>query len=332
MDRNAYQSELDQVQFTEAGRSALTDALMAEQAGPPVQHRSLWMKRGMAAVLAAVLLVGTAAAVTASLWDSFFGRLDPGEQAVVDTLSGGLSGAVSAGGAMMTPMAAFGMDGVGDDILNGEWLELREPDGGDPAISYSTEFTWLEDPDPADNTLTVVLSILADGDLEGKVLHIPGLWKQTDGKAYTEIFSGDFDFVLSGGLAEDSLLAVDVAGVTAQAPCGTLTMDRLKVSPLGLQWSYHYDENAVQAAAAENGRDAVALVTADSGEVVEFSDIAIPDTELLLVLKDGTQVEVASSFSKGGSGWMEQSGFFARPVDLSQADYLLWGETEIPLH
>ncbi|MFR8292336.1 MAG: hypothetical protein ACLVBB_10650 [Dysosmobacter welbionis] len=71
MDRNAYQSELDQVQFTEAGRSALTDALMAEQAGPPVQHRSLWMKRGMAAVLAAVLLVGTAAAVTASLWDSF---------------------------------------------------------------------------------------------------------------------------------------------------------------------------------------------------------------------------------------------------------------------
>lgn len=360
MDRNAYQSELDQVQFTEAGRSALTDALMAEQAGPPVQHRSLWMKRGMAAVLAAVLLVGTAAAVTASLWDSFFGRLDPGEQAVVDTLSGGLPGAVSAGGAMMTPMAAFGMDGVfylmleiqapegtvlppldgenetyqlfGDDILNGEWLELREPDGGDPAISYSTEFTWLEDPDPADNTLTVVLSILADGDLEGKVLHIPGLWKQTDGKAYTEIFSGDFDFVLSGGLAEDSLLAVDVAGVTAQAPCGTMTMERLKVSPLGLQWSYHYDENAVQAAAAENGRDAVALVTADSGEVVEFSDIAIPDTELLLVLKDGTQVEVASSFSKGGSGWMEQSGFFARPVDLSQADYLLWGETEIPLH
>ena len=30
MDRNAYQSELDQVQFTEAGRSALTDALQAD--------------------------------------------------------------------------------------------------------------------------------------------------------------------------------------------------------------------------------------------------------------------------------------------------------------
>ena len=121
---------------------------------------------------------------------------------------------------------------------------------------------------------------------------------------HQEIFSGDFDFVLSGGLAEDSLLAVDVAGVTAQAPCGTLTMDRLKVSPLGLQWSYHYDENAVQAAAAENGRDAVALVTADSGEVVEFSDIAIPDTELLLVLKDGTQVRLpAASARATAAGW-----------------------------
>ena len=74
MDRNAYQSELDQVQFTEAGRSALTDALMAEQAGPPVQHRSLWMKRGMAAVLAAVLLVGTAAAVTATAFSADWTR------------------------------------------------------------------------------------------------------------------------------------------------------------------------------------------------------------------------------------------------------------------
>lgn len=304
MDRNAYQSELDQVQFTEAGRSALTDALMAEQAGPPVQHRSLWMKRGMAGGTGSSAVGGHGGGCYCVAMGQLFGRLDPGEQAVVDTLSGGLSGAVSAGGAMMTPMAAFGMDGVfylmleiqapegtvlppldgenetyqlfGDDILNGEWLELREPDGGDPAISYSTEFTWLEDPDPADNTLTVVLSILADGDLEGKVLHIPGLWKQTDGKAYTEIFSGDFDFVLSGGLAEDSLLAVDVAGVTAQAPCGTLTMDRLKVSPLGLQWSYHYDENAVQAAAAENGRDAVALVTADSGEVAGILRYSYP--------------------------------------------------------
>ena len=32
MDRNVYQSELDRVRFTEAGKSALTDALMTGRA------------------------------------------------------------------------------------------------------------------------------------------------------------------------------------------------------------------------------------------------------------------------------------------------------------
>src|SRR5699024_8379360 len=104
MDRNVYQSELDRVRFTEAGKSALTDALLAAQAVPAKQRgRGPWMKRGAIAALAAVLLVGSAAAVTVSLWDGFFGGLDPSEQAVVDTLSGDLPGAVSSNGAVMTP-------------------------------------------------------------------------------------------------------------------------------------------------------------------------------------------------------------------------------------
>ena len=43
---------------------------------------------------------------------------------MVDTLSGGLPGAVSAGGAMMTPMAAFGMDGAFYLML-----EIQAPEG-----------------------------------------------------------------------------------------------------------------------------------------------------------------------------------------------------------
>ena len=74
MDRNVYQSELDRVRFTEAGKSALTDALLAEQAVPAKQRgRGPWMKRGAIAALAAVLLVGTAAAVGVSQgWVHFF--------------------------------------------------------------------------------------------------------------------------------------------------------------------------------------------------------------------------------------------------------------------
>ena len=40
---------------------------------------------------------------------------------------------------------------------------------------------------------------------------------------------------------------------------------------------------------------------------------------------------MANSFGEGGVGWEEQSGFFTRPVDLAQADHLLWGDTEILL-
>ena len=93
MEQNVYRSELDRVRFTEEGKSALTEALLAERAAPAEKrHRRPWMKRGVAAALAAVLLVGSAAAVTVSLWDGFFGELDPSEQAVVDTLSGDLPG------------------------------------------------------------------------------------------------------------------------------------------------------------------------------------------------------------------------------------------------
>ena len=67
MDRNVYQSELDRVRFTEAGKSALTEALLAERAEPAEKRgRGPWVKRGVAAALAAVLLVGSAAAVTVS--------------------------------------------------------------------------------------------------------------------------------------------------------------------------------------------------------------------------------------------------------------------------
>lgn len=360
MDRNAYQSELDRVRFTEAGKSALADALMIGRAESEQRRgRGPWMKRSAAAILAAVLLVGTAAAATVSLWDGFFGGLTSSEQAVVDTLSGNLPGAVSSNGAVITPQAAFGADGVfylmleiqapegtvlpaldGEqgtyqlfdaEIVNGEWLELREIDGSDVDFSYSMEPTWLEDDDPTDNVIRVALSILADGDLEGKVLHIPGLWKQSETKEYTEIFSGDFDFTLSSGLAEEGLLAVDVTGITTQSPYGTLTLDDLELSPLGLRLGYHYDEDTAQATWEAESSGGDALVTSDDGEALKFSDMVTPSAELVLVLRDGTRVEIANSFGGGGAGWAEQSGFFTRPVDLTQADHLLWGDTEIPL-
>ena len=101
MDRNVYQSELDRVRFTEAGKSALADALLAEQVPPAEKrHRGPWMKRGAIAALAAVLLVGTAAAVGVSQgWIHFFSSEEEILQATLAGTDGDTTGYGFYGGA-----------------------------------------------------------------------------------------------------------------------------------------------------------------------------------------------------------------------------------------
>ena len=57
MDKNAFQTEMNRVAFTPAGREALTEALME---GAPARRSMGWAKRGLAAALAAVVLAGSA--------------------------------------------------------------------------------------------------------------------------------------------------------------------------------------------------------------------------------------------------------------------------------
>lgn len=112
MEQNVYRNELERLRFTEKGKAALTDALMAEQTAGESRRHARWMKRGVAAALAAVLLVGTAAAVAGSLWENYFGSLDQGQQEVLESLSKGLPAAVTSNGATITPLDAFGAKGV----------------------------------------------------------------------------------------------------------------------------------------------------------------------------------------------------------------------------
>ena len=94
MDRNVYQSELNRVRFTEAGKSALADALLAKRAEPAkLRGRGPWMKRGAIAALAAVLLVGSAAAVGVSQgWLHFFSSEEEILEAALAGTDGGTAG------------------------------------------------------------------------------------------------------------------------------------------------------------------------------------------------------------------------------------------------
>lgn len=100
MDRNVYQSELDRVRFTEAGKSALTDALMTGRAESEQRRgRGPWMKRGAIAALAAVLLVGTAAVGVSQGWIHFFSSEEEILQATLAGTDGGTTGYGFYGGA-----------------------------------------------------------------------------------------------------------------------------------------------------------------------------------------------------------------------------------------
>lgn len=364
MDKNAYRSELEKLQFTESGKAALADALMVQQRRSGQYRRAPWVKRGMAAVLAAVLLVGTAAAVTASLWDDYFGSLDQSQKSVVETLSGDLPAAVTCNGATITPLDAFGAEGVLYLMLEVEapagtilpvldeeeavyWLsggvqpetqmKLETPEGkAVEDISLSTDITCLEDEDPTDNRITMVVHLSADQDLAGLTLCIPGLWKWQTDNTFTPIFTGDFDFFLAEDMGKDSTMTLDVDGVITQTPWGPITLETLEISPLGVRWSYRIDEATAQAAEQE----AREMTENQTGMVVQSADgsnmameVSItPDAQVALVLEDGTEVQAYGGFSGEENGVQNRASSFQTPVDLEQVDYLLWGGTKISLH
>lgn len=365
MEQNVYRSELERLRFTEEGKAALTDALMATQDAGEVGRRQPWLKRGVAAALAAVLLVGTAAAVTLPLWEDYFGPMDQGQLAVVEALSETLPDAVTSNGATMTPLAAFGGQGALYLMLEVEapegcvlptlgedeqyWLSggaepqmrtrLETAEGRDVEdLSYSFGVTCLEDDDPTDNKISLVVDVTANGDLAGLTLRIPGLWKWeiADKSIFTPIFTGDFAFPISEDMGEESVVTLDVAGVTAQTQWGPITMETLELSPLGARWSYRIDEATAQAAreAEEPTAEEPAAITAvdEDGATTAVRLTITPSAPLSVVLKDGTEVGFPLSFQGQEDGLQVCSGGFPAPVDLSQADHVLWGDTEIPLN
>lgn len=314
------------------------------------------MKRGVAAALAAVLLVGTAAAVTLSLWEDYFGSLDQGQLEVVERLSETLPAAVTSNGATMTPLAAFGGHGALylmleveapagtvlpelDEETEAYWLSggaepevrmrLETAEGKEVEdLSYSADVTCLEDQDPTDNRITLVVNLSANEDLTGLTLRIPGLWKWGADNTFTPVFTGTFAFPISEGLGEDCAVTLDVAGITTRTIWGTFTLETLELSPLGVRCTYQAEAAGQE---VEKTEDALLVQTEDGSSTaaeVEF----IPAPLLTLVMQDGTEVLASGGFLGQEDGLWFCSDAFDIPVDLTQADYLLWGETKIPLH
>lgn len=343
MNKERFQAELDRVRFTPAGRKALTDGLMRglEDDAPPPRRRN-WAKRGLVIGLAAALLLGSAVGTGWSIWDRFFGDLDEDQQSILEALSQDLPSA-ECNGIVMKPLAAFGdrdfyflmleiqfpesvtQPGRGgiiygfDDLAKGESLTVTDR-AGNRLLLVQDGCRWL--PGADSRSLTAVIQLFSDGivdfsDGTDKILHIPGLtaWNmespENEGMEAKEDWSiaGSWDFNIGAATGSVEIREPDVSGVTSKyEDACTLTLDYLRVSSLGIRWTYHLDREP-------------------------SAGMELPDSLFaVVVMKDGSKVK-----AYGYSSWDDEEkkgeivAPFEVPIDLSKAVAVRWGTAEIPL-
>lgn len=324
MDKTTYRQELQEVRYTDAGREALVDRLMAAQAAEPPVQRKRWGRKGLVMILAAVLLVTAAAAVTAPAWISYFGGLNEEQRAVVESMETKEND--------LTPETAEedGVSIIPLSILGSRnqvyvLLEIHAPEGtvfseekgrydlfggvrpkvipeGMMAASTS-RFTVLEAGVQAPNILTGVYEESSSCDLGGGTLKIRGIDLYLGRGEYEHVLSGEWKIPIPEDLGGDQVLEPQVEGVRVETEFGTFTLDSISVSPLGVWWQYHFD-----------GKNE-------------------PVLHVALGMADGSRVEVESGQMFTGAPGYQQSATasFEKPVDLSRAVSLYWGNMEIPL-
>lgn len=314
----------------------------------PMPRRGI--PRIIAATIAALLLITAAAAVTVSLWTSYFGGLDQRQQEIIGDMeiggeeAGGPETEETAAESLLPPPAEHGGVTVTPLRILGAKnqlylvLEIRAPEGtvfhpedelqlysglspsaqwraehrGEMAVS-SGSFAVLEAGTREPNVLVCVVEEMAAFDVGGSVCRIRQLDRQTaDGERET-IFGGwdpetgptDFwDVSIPEDLNRDQVLQPQVEGMVMTQGEKRMTLLSMNVSPLGIWWQYQLE-----------GED------------------PWPRVRMALRMKDGSEIEAdPRQMTAGdmGSG-LTGSVRFEKPVDLSQAEALLWEDAVIPL-
>lgn len=307
-------------------------------AGRPVLRRGI--SRGLAVAAAILLLATAAAAVTVSLWVSYFGGLDQRQQEIVSNMEAGgeetektektaslLPPPVEHRGVTITPLRLLGAKNRLYLIL-----EIRAPEGTvfRPDETYqlfdgmrvpeerrtemlgrSGGFTVLEAGTREPNLLVGVADMTASFDIGGCSYVVRALYRRTPDGEWETVFGewedgpvDTWEFPIPEDLNQDRLLEPPVEGVALETEKGTMTLLSMSVSPLGIWWKYRFD-----------------------GE-----DLG-PHVRIALRMKDGSELEAASGqMTMGDMGSGQTAAVdFEKPVDLEQAEAVLWGDVEIPL-
>lgn len=298
------------------------------------------------------------------LFQDFFAReggsLSQGQLDTIDQLghaageaAASLPAAVTQNGATITPLAVIADEniyyirlrveapaGTALPDLDGDTqgyyqlkASLETPEGAYMEFGYNEVKTVLDDDDPTDNRKEFVLCFLnpeGETDLKfndgvSKTLTISGLWIQSPDKEYTPIFTGDFvfDFGLS---FQSQTIDLDAAGLTWHDELidYTNTIQSLSLSPLSL--TYRVDCSLPQ-------NDSIGPFFGDIKIVLKDGSVFFSESQDYEAMQHYIQTRPVT-LPITGEAWGAFRNYipFDQPLDLSQVDYVQYGNNKIPVN
>lgn len=345
MDKNIYRNELDRVRYTAEGRESLADALMEARttgASEPAEPRCRfhWTKGAAAAVLSALVLLGTATAAVGlprSLTDWFARQwadetgaaMNEDQAALIDRLTQEVGIGDTQGGVTVTL----------DSLTRGNssvWLllELRGVDREDWLHFGRMDLTFQPNPDSVETPGGYGISPKLAGIGEDGVYR---LLLQYD----IDLIGGDS--LLKGYegtlLLQDLYLGKDLTRDEVLIQEGTwelrFTLEPAEDEILDLgSWRVPAMDMETRAPAETEVRNLQVSAT-DIRYTQRGEEQSLEPVPVKLVLEDGTEIAWGGGASrwttKDGSGEWASVYCWQQPVDLRQAAALRWGDTEIPL-
>lgn len=298
------------------------------------------------------------------------GSLTPGQMETIDQLvqtfegrDGSIPAAVTDNGTSITPIAALADENIyylrlrvetpeGTALPDLDWerdgacyqlfgpetadhLTLEPAEGAYPAdtFGYQLDFRPLPDSEPNDNVKEFVVQFtnlsddgIALNDGVSKVLTIRGLWTQDSDKGYTPIFTGTFAFDI-GLNFQSQAVELDADGLTWRHDLldYTNTMQAMTLSPLSL--SYRVDSTMPENDRISAQVGALKIVLKDGS--VFYSESTEYDEQLARYIQEEN---ITLPLTGEPTGVFENYIVFDQPLDLSQVDYVQYGDNKIPVN
>lgn len=284
--------------------------------------------------------------------------LSPGQVEVMDEMGKTFEGGVTSGGATLTPVAAladehvyylrlrveapegvvlpdldpdvdgyYQLSGMGE----GNHITFVPEEGIYESFGWSLSLDWLSDSDPTDNVKEVVLRCTAAGDEKfndgvSKLLTIHGLWIQSPDKEYTQIFSGEFTFDI-GMYYESKILSLDCEGAIYynQTYRYANRLESLELSPLTL--SYRFQSTMLDNDWYGPGLGSLQIVLKDGTVLYDTENRNGTPRSAPSVAEPEFDIPVSDDFVTTHEDYI----LFDTPLDLTQVDYVQYGEYRIPV-